>query len=108
MRRSLVCLLLLWGCVTTQPGTTGSSLPVVPLPDGGFAPLPDAGAGAGDGGARLPAVAEKPVDLEALRAEAKALVRKQAEAYWKNWSQGEALDLAATYAGRDAFPRFSK
>ncbi|MBS2028965.1 MAG: chromosome segregation protein SMC [Deltaproteobacteria bacterium] len=42
------------------------------------------------------------IDVDALRAEAKSLLQKQAELSWKSWTAGEPLDLASTYAGHDA------
>jgi len=53
--------------------------------------VPDAG----------PAV-EPRADLDALRAEAKKLLETQSELYWKNWTTGAPIDVAATYQGHDA------
>jgi hypothetical protein len=39
--------------------------------------------------------------VERARAEARALLRTQAELYWRNWVFGEEVDIAATYRGRE-------
>jgi hypothetical protein len=36
-----------------------------------------------------------------LRTEAMALLRQQSDLLWRNWTTGEALDVAATYAGHE-------
>lgn len=39
--------------------------------------------------------------VDALRAEAKALLHAQADLYWRGWALGEEVDLAQTYAGHE-------
>ncbi len=52
--------------------------------------------------ATSPAPADPPPDpLPAIRADVEALLTAQAEAFWKAWTGGGALDVAATYKGRD-------
>ncbi|HUB09916.1 MAG TPA: chromosome segregation protein SMC [Myxococcales bacterium] len=40
--------------------------------------------------------------VKAMRAEAKALLARQSELYWRNWVYGDAVDVAATYRGHQA------
>lgn len=54
----------------------------------------DAGAGPVDAG-------PPPVDLGRARTEAKALLETQSDLYWRNWTQGVPIDIAATYQGHE-------
>ncbi len=40
--------------------------------------------------------------VAALRAEAKGLLSRQAELFWRNWVYGDPVDVAATYQGHEA------
>lgn len=42
------------------------------------------------------------VDLGHARDEAKALLETQADLYWRNWTRGDPIDIAATYQGHEA------
>lgn len=79
----LLLALALCGCATAQP----EQRPAAPAPvDAGPPPPPPD-----------PRLAVQP-----LRSEARALLRTQTELYWKHWTTGEPVDLAATYAAHAA------
>ncbi|MHB8420498.1 MAG: chromosome segregation protein SMC [Myxococcales bacterium] len=40
--------------------------------------------------------------VTALREEARALLLRQTELYWRNWVYGETIDIASTYQGHEA------
>lgn len=86
MRARIAALLLIASAALAACKTAGSE---VKAPEQAAAAPVDAGPPA-------------PIDLAPRREEAKALLHKQADLYWKNWTTGEGVDIAATYAGHDA------
>jgi hypothetical protein len=87
MRHGLALLLAvaLAGCATAPPTPGGAPVATAVVDAGPPAPP-----------------ADPRTLIEPLRAEARALLKTQTELYWKHWTTGEPIDLAATYANHDA------